>query len=1491
MQHLQNAVVGRAKEAIEGYGYSGELYVEALEKLESRFGKSRIVVKAHLNRLRKWVKLSDDRLHEVRRFSDVISTAVKTFKRLGYTNELHTANNLNMWIEVQAEVHDDFGIWTSKPPIAPPEHKLKHHRGASAVYSAVTAPSGNSSRFKQSGQFTSPPCVMGDGKCHKLHSCPKFKDLSVVDRLAKVREHGLCFRCFGRHWANKCRCPKQCGVNGCTRLHNELLHRTSEEHKSLSIPSPVEPPIQPSQPEPLVEGSHVMQATSNKSRVLLQVVPVTLYGPCDQLNAHALLDPGSTCSLIRGDVADQLNLDGPTASLDLFGIQVTSHLKTKRVSFNVGPVNETSTHYLVENALVAQKLNVPPASVNIANVRSQAEVKVILGSDITEIVIPREVREGPRGSPFGIKTKLGWTVTGTLPRYSRDSESVCFIHVASPEEKLNELLKSWWKTESFGCKYDSDERRSKEDEMILESLEKTTCKVDERCQSLSRKTLHLLEKRLESDPELRAKYRQTIDDDLQKGYIKKLSEQELSESTPRVWYLPHHPVLNPHKPGKVRRVSDAAAKYQGTSLNNQLSSGPDLLNSLIGILMRFRQELIAMSADIEAMFNQVAVPEEDQSVLRFVWRRTPEDKVDVYQYLRHIFGGFRLTKWISNDKNLLTAIPAELRALSVRSIGEEGTLPTERALGVIWDVQRDAFLFKIKPKELADTRRKVISLTVSVFDPIGFLAPFIVRAKIFLQSLWKLRQGWDEKIPEETQQEWSVWQKELQSLAEFSVPRFYRLVMLSPTSIQLHLFGDASETAFCAVAYSRFEYPGGERQCTFVAKKTRVAPVKPLSIPRLELQAAVLSVRLALACMIQKEHDYEVSSTYYWCDSSAVIGQIRGESKRHPAFTANRLSEILDTSEPQQWRHCPGKLNPADDGSRGLKADSITPNCRWLNGPSFLLLLEYQWPEDVLKSMFAPDVTCEVPEVPGETFMSAVDGWKLNPQFIDLSRYSSFVKVCPITAYVKRFIEICRTRKEKMEMKIGPLEVQEMKNARLMWIKSAQEEVFSADICNLSGGKPVGMESRLRTLTPFLDESDILRVGGRIDRAAVCYDVKHPIIIPQDHQLCRLVIMDCHKRLNHEGTEHIRNELRLLYWIPHSRSTVRKVLNNCSLCKKRRIKLQPPLMASLPKDRLQVAAPFSKIGVDYFGPIMVKYSRKQEKRYGCLFTCSVTRAVHIEVARSLETDSFINSQKQFIARRGPPSDIYSDNGTNFVGANRELKRSLEEWNQSQISDYLSQKDIHWHFNPPATPHSGGIWERLVQSCKKALEVVLHGQVVTDEVLETAFAETEALVNSRPLTEVSSDSGFEAITPNHLLSSPADPVLPCGVFSDKETSSKKRWRQVQVMVDQVWRRWLKEYLPTPTERKRWNLPSYNLGVGDFVLVVDEKTQKGDWPLARVTKIFPGKDDTIRVCEVKTKYGLYKKPVANLGMVMFEEFRHLLVLYYDANLISDEEFLVF
>ena len=238
--------------------------------------------------------------------------------------------------------------------------------------------------------------------------------------------------------------------------------------------------------------------------------------------------------------------------------------------------------------------------------------------------------------------------------------------------------------------------------------------------------------------------------------------------------------------------------------------------------------------------------------------------------------------------------------------------------------------------------------------------------------------------------------------------------------------------------------------------------------------------------------------------------------------------------------------------------------------------------------------------------------------------------------------------------------------------------------------------------------------------------------------------------------------------------------------------------------------------------------------------------------------------RRFIARR--ETVIYSDNGTNFVGARRKLKECLCEWNQDRIANTLSQEGIQWVFNPPAAPHMGGIWERLVRSCKKALDAVLRNQVLTDEVLVTAITEVEWLVNSRPLTEVSSDVGdLEALTPNHFIIGRASANLPPGIFADKEISSQKRWRQAQVITTHLWNRRLREYLPGLAVHKKWFQPMASVKIGDLVLVVDYGSPRGPWPLGRIVRVFPGHDIVVRSAEVKTKFGLMKRPVVKLALL--------------------------
>uniref|UniRef100_A0A5S6Q1B8 Integrase catalytic domain-containing protein n=1 Tax=Trichuris muris TaxID=70415 RepID=A0A5S6Q1B8_TRIMR len=363
-----------------------------------------------------------------------------------------------------------------------------------------------------------------------------------------------------------------------------------------------------------------------------------------------------------------------------------------------------------------------------------------------------------------------------------------------------------------------------------------------------------------------------------------------------------------------------------------------------------------------------------------------------------------------------------------------------------------------------------------------------------------------------------------------------------------------------------------------------------------------------------------------------------------------------------------------------------------------------------------------------------------------------------------------------------------------------------------------------------------MRVQGRIDSADLPYDTRHPLILPRKHPLTDMIIDETHRRLHHGSVELTVCELRQRYWIPKCRQTTKKVIYQCWYCKKWRGKPSVPMMAPLPTVRLQAfQPPFTCVGVDYFGPIFVLVRRSHEKRYGCIFTYLTTRAVHLEMSYSLDTDSFLMAFRRFISRRGSPAVVYSDNGTNLVAAEKEVRTSLESWNQAKIAEALTQHRIQWVFSPPNAPHFGGVWERLVRSAKIALRKILNGRAVTDETLVTAFVEIEGLLNSRPLTHISVDPRDpEPLTPNHFLLGRPHPHIPPDVINEQEITSRRRWRIAQAIVESFWKRWLREYVPCLIERRKWVRPTRDLKVGDVVIVVDPQCPRGHWPLGRVTE---------------------------------------------------------
>ena len=469
----------------------------------------------------------------------------------------------------------------------------------------------------------------------------------------------------------------------------------------------------------------------------------------------------------------------------------------------------------------------------------------------------------------------------------------------------------------------------------------------------------------------------------------------------------------------------------------------------------------------------------------------------------------------------------------------------------------------------------------------------------------------------------------------------------------------------------------------------------------------------------------------------------------------------------------------------------------------------------------------------------------LNKQSSSLSDYfakcSSWLRLKKIVAWLLRYREkLLDARKSNKPDREVPkyITLEEMGRAEKEILKHVQRKAFSEELSHPE--KPVKKSSRLYKLNPLIVD-DLLRVGARLRAAPLPLESRNQIIFPKEEHVTRLIIEHYHRVCGHSGREHVLALIRQRFWITQGSSTVRSVLAKCVSCRRRQAPLCQQIMADLPESRvLPDKPPFTSFGVDYFGPFQVRRGRSLLKRYGVIFTCLAIRAVHIEIAHSLDTDSFLLALRRFIARRGQVSEIHSDNGSNFTSGERELRDAVLEWNQEKIHNSLMHKNIKWSFSPPYGSHFRGIWERCIRTVRKILQSLLRQQITDDESLATLMYEIEGIMNSRPITTVSSDpNDIEPLTPNHLLLLKSEVALPPGLFKKEDSLSRRRWRQVQYLADLFWRRWSKEYLPLLQLRQKWVKPKRNLAVGDVVLISTEASHRNSWPLGRIVETFPDK----------------------------------------------------
>ena len=530
-----------------------------------------------------------------------------------------------------------------------------------------------------------------------------------------------------------------------------------------------------------------------------------------------------------------------------------------------------------------------------------------------------------------------------------------------------------------------------------------------------------------------------------------------------------------------------------------------------------------------------------------------------------------------------------------------------------------------------------MSLVSSVFDPIGLFAPFSVHMRRLLKGIWtKNGQHWDKEVEQGEEAEFLRWKEQLPIVAETSIAGRY--FYTARDKIELHVFADASEDTMCAVAYLRSQPKEYSADLAFVIGKCRVAPMRHLSIPRLELQAAVLAVRLKE--QIVKEHEMKISSCSFWSDATTVLQWIHSSHRKQQVFSANRVAEILDTTDVSQWKHVSGINNPADIGTRAINIEE-PKRSECLTGPAWLKQPESEWPEQV-NLVFASDEE----NIPASLFATQTEEKKA---VIQWERFSNFNRLVNAVAYVRPVMS-----KHKPATLI--VSVEEREKAKATIFKLLQQEQFSEEMKSLRAEKKIPKSSKILQFSPFLKEEGLIQAKGRIGKSQLDFDAKHPILLHWKHHAVELFLRNEHKNNQHEGTEHVGNIVQQKMWILGIRNAWRSIKNKCVTCRKGRAQTILPVMADLPEERLDASTAFTIVGVDYFGPFVVKIGRRNEKRWCCLFTCLTVRAVHIEVVPKIDTDSCLNAIMRFIARRGKPSTMISDNGTNFVGAKRKFCR-------------------------------------------------------------------------------------------------------------------------------------------------------------------------------------------------------------------------------------------
>lgn len=1148
------------------------------------------------------------------------------------------------------------------------------------------------------------------------------------------------------------------------------------------------------------------------------------------------------------------------------------------------------------------------------NFNQPGTIDLLIGAETYQEIILEGLIKGNSGSPIAQNSEFGWILSGQIKKNLRQHQIVSLVS----NVEIDQQLRKFWELEEIPRQKYLTKNEQKAEEHYKKTVSR--CKNgryivhlpfdddvkevlgDSRNRAVAR--LMQLEKTFTKNPQLHLDYSDFISEYIMLKHMEPIDTKQFTTSSEESFYLPHHAVIkNTSTTTKLRVVFDASARSSsGISLNDKMLTGPTIQQDLWTILLRWRKHKFAFTADIEKMYRQIMITPEHQQFQRILWRpdrmrpiqehvlttvtygtnsapylairtlqqlaqdeqtnypmasriakedfyvddllsgaSTIQEAVNIRNELINLLnsGKFKLRKWSCNCEHVLKDMPEDYKEFGSRSISDE----TIKTLGIWWNPTTDNFEFKLNLLGNTNrlTKRLLLSEGSKLFDPLGWLAPVTIIAKLTFQETWTLGISWDDELPSHISEKWAKFKTQLPNIENIKIKRWTNY-MDDTVNTEIHGFCDSSEKAYAAVIYLKVVQPDGTAAITLLTSKTKVAPIKRISLPRLELCGAVLLSKLLHQVVAAMQ--LTQSKTFLWTDSTITLAWIKGYPHNWKTFIANRVAEIQNVASPSDWYHVKSGENPADCATRGIGPTELAQHDLWWNGPSWLRndtytqCLNREKYETVIESR--------------QTFLVTLDS--NDSEFDMFDRYSSFTKLIRILAYCTRFIK--NSRCTKMNRTYGALTIDELKESTCLVERYLQRQYFQNELDNIRKHGS-NNKSKLKSLNPFIDNEGLLRIGGRLDNSSLTYDEKHPIIIPRKSHITTLLIRKAHIESLHGSNKSTLAAIRNRYWVMDGINAVKRYIHHCTICYKSKAKALNQLMGMLPHARVNLKRAFADSGVDYAGPITLRASKLRRcaiiKGYIAIFVCMATKAIHLEAVTDLTAEAFLAALRRFSARRGKIENIYSDNGTNFVKSNKILQKAV-------VNNELLDKQIKWHFIPPASPHFGGLWEAGVKSVKQHLRKTIGDTKLTYEELATLLCQVESVLNSRPLCQMNMDpNDLDPLTPGHFLigsklSLPADEDY-------SKSSTFGRWKMIQKMYQEVCSKWKNNYLHQLQNRPKWFNKQPNINIGDLVLL-KEDSQPHRWPLARVVDVHPGKDDLTRVVTLKTDHNIVKRPIVKI-----------------------------